>query len=56
MATGEVCCHWSLGSGRILPYGLFRQREGEEGRPIIAPGVDLTTNASGTVKGFFVCH
>ena len=21
MATGEVCCHWSPGSGRILPLG-----------------------------------
>lgn len=34
----KVCCHWSPGSGRILPLGLscLRERDG-----YVMPGVDL---------------
>lgn len=52
MATGEVCCHWSLGSGRILREGLSRWREGEEGRPIMAPrGPTLHSDPFDRIRG-----
>ena len=31
MAAGEVCCHWSPGSGRILPLGTFSPVGGRGG-------------------------
>ena len=39
--AGEVCCHWSRGSERLLPLGTSIRRE--EGRPIMAPGPALHT-------------
>ena len=38
--AGEVCCHWSRGSERLLPLGTSIRRE--EGRPIMVPGSGLT--------------
>ena len=31
VAPGEVCCEWSLGSGRILPLGTFSVLGGRGG-------------------------
>ena len=39
--AGEVCCHWSPGSGRRLPLGTSPASGREEGRPIVAPGSAL---------------
>ena len=37
--SGKVCCHWSPGSGRLPPLETSPAGGGEEGRPIMAPGV-----------------
>ena len=39
--AGKVCCHWSPGSGRLLPLGTSPASGREEWRPIMAPGSGL---------------
>ena len=41
--AGEVCCHWSLGSGRLLPLGTSPAgRRERRGSPSWCPGSGLT--------------
>ena len=44
--AGEVCCHWSLGSGRLLPLGTSPAgRRERRGGPSWPPGSGLTSSS-----------